>query len=119
MQEYVENLRLKPAHYKERVLYGVVAGVTLLLFLGWISSLSMSDKTKKEKNLDSQSGPFSMISESFVNIWNKAKSGGYSDSNTSLDKETNSLETLSKKEIPFGTQVEFDGGDSVLNEGTN
>lgn len=115
MQTYIETLRKKPESYKKNLLYGIVGFVFILLFLGWLSSLSTKEKTKDEYS----SGPFSLITESFSQIWQKAKNGGYSDDKDGSSSQQ-SIPDVKYGEIPFGGSVNLQQGSTILsNEGVN
>ncbi len=43
MFEYLEQLRLKPGHIRERIAFGVAAGTTGLVALGWIAVTATSN----------------------------------------------------------------------------
>lgn len=120
MQEYINTLRSKDADYKHRVLYIVVGVVTFLLIAGWIAGLSTMDKlVKKDDTGDKESnGPIAIMTESFGRIWDKAKSGGWEEddsTNTEVEESIN----IEQTEIPFGQQIQIGNNGTTLNEGTN
>lgn len=120
MQEYINTLRSKDAEYKHRVLYVVVGVVTFLLIAGWVAGLSTMDKlAKNDDTADKESnGPIAIMTESFGRIWDKTKSGGWED-NDSTDTEVEESIDIEQTEIPFGQQMQMGSSGTTLNEGTN
>lgn len=115
MQTYIETLRKKPESYKKNLLYGIVGFVFILLFLGWLSSLS----TKQDEKSESDSGPFSLITHSFSEIWQNTKDGSYLKDKNSYE-DTVEKTNIKSDEIPFGRSVNLQQGSTILsNEGVN
>ena len=43
MFDYIEKLRTKPGHIRERVAFGVAAGTTTLVFAGWLAVMTATN----------------------------------------------------------------------------
>lgn len=75
MEKFLANLRKKPRAYRQSVALGVSAGVSALIFFGWLASFAIganpilnSPDGAASENVASPQSPFSVFKEQFSQL---------------------------------------------------
>jgi hypothetical protein len=97
MKQHLENLRAQPDHVKRRIAFLTSLGVTLVIFLFWVVSLSIGTTTVSADAATASNvqSPFASMSASVSDAWGQMKdvfSGSNSSSASANSQNSNGLE---------------------------
>ncbi|MDB5258828.1 MAG: hypothetical protein JWO73_36 [Candidatus Taylorbacteria bacterium] len=76
MKRHLENLRAKPDHVKRNIAFGTSLGITAIIFVFWVVSLTVQAPSVSASNDDALAkveSPFSSMSASVGDAWSSIK----------------------------------------------